>query len=157
MASLVAVTERIKLFASVAVLNLPLAMVVRTAVTIESIALSRFDVNIVLGRVKDERAQQNLWSANEYFGYPYDYLIEFVRVMNSQSDFKGEPFTVNDCCYGRRPKFGLVAADQRDVDTAITGSCLANESRDHTQRQWHYADLRRFVQGIEKFGAESSR
>ena len=53
MVGLAAVTERIKLFASVAVLTLPPAMVARMAVTIDSIAPGRFGVNIVSGWAKD--------------------------------------------------------------------------------------------------------
>ena len=53
MVGLAAVTERIKPFASVAVLTLPPAMVARMAVTIDSIAPGRFGVNIVSGWAKD--------------------------------------------------------------------------------------------------------
>jgi len=63
MAGLAAVTERIKLFASVAVLTLPPAMVARMAVTIDSIAPGRFAVNIVSGWAKDEYTQMGLWRA----------------------------------------------------------------------------------------------
>src|SRR4029453_1156219 len=47
MAGLAAVTERIKLFASVAVLTLPPAMIARMAVPIASIPPARFGVNIL--------------------------------------------------------------------------------------------------------------
>ncbi len=81
MAGLAAVTQRIKLFASVAVLTLPPAMVARMAVTIDSIAPGRFGVNIVSGWQKAEYDQMGLWPGDEYFGYRYDYSSEFVAVM----------------------------------------------------------------------------
>ncbi len=56
MAGLAAVTERIRLFASTAVLTLPPALVARMATTIESIAPGRFGVNIVSGWQKAEYA-----------------------------------------------------------------------------------------------------
>src|SRR4051812_35939510 len=49
MAGLAAVTTRIKLFASVAVLTIPPAIIARMAVTIDSIAPGRFGINIVSG------------------------------------------------------------------------------------------------------------
>ena len=49
MAGLAAVTSRIQLFASVAVLTIPPAFAARMAVTIDSIAHGRFGVNIVSG------------------------------------------------------------------------------------------------------------
>ena len=53
MAGLAAVTERIKLYASVAVLTLPPAIVARMASTIDSISNGRFGINIVSGWAKD--------------------------------------------------------------------------------------------------------
>jgi pyrimidine oxygenase len=49
MAGLAAVTSKIKLFASSAILTLPPAIVARMATTIDSIAPGRFGVNIVTG------------------------------------------------------------------------------------------------------------
>jgi pyrimidine oxygenase len=49
MAGLAAVTSRIQLFASVAVLTIPPALAARMAVTIDSISHGRFGVNIVSG------------------------------------------------------------------------------------------------------------
>jgi len=57
------VLSMIKLFASVAELTLPPAMVARMAVTIDSIAPGRFAVNIVSGWAKDEYTQMGLWRA----------------------------------------------------------------------------------------------
>jgi len=47
MAGLAAVTSKIKLFASTAILTLPPALVARMATTIDSIAPGRFGINIV--------------------------------------------------------------------------------------------------------------
>jgi pyrimidine oxygenase len=102
MAGLAAVTKRIKLLASVAVLTLPPALVARMAVTIDSIAPGRFGVNIVSGWQKAEYDQMGLWPGDEYFGHRYDYSSEFVTVMKElwekgESDFKGRFFTMKDC------------------------------------------------------------
>jgi len=127
MAGLAAVTERIKLFASVAVLTLPPAMIARMAVTIDSIAPGRFGVNIVSGWAKDEYTQMGLWPGDDYFGYRYKYSTEFVTVMkelweNGQSNFKGDYFTMTDCRLLPKPegKIALVAAGQSDIGMAFT-------------------------------------
>src|ERR1700686_2655111 len=52
MAGLAAVTQRIKLYASVAVLTIPPAIVARMASTIDSISHGGVGVNIVPGRAK---------------------------------------------------------------------------------------------------------
>jgi pyrimidine oxygenase len=57
MAGLAAVTSRIQLFASVAVLTIPPALAARMAVTMDSISHGRFGVNIVSG-----------WQRAEYIG-----------------------------------------------------------------------------------------
>ena len=67
MAGLAAVTSKIKLFASTAVLTLPPAMVARMASTIDSISHGRFGINIVSGWAKDEYEQMGLWPGDEYF------------------------------------------------------------------------------------------
>src|SRR5882672_7207755 len=69
MAGLAAVTQRIKLYASTAVLTLPPALVARMAATIDSIAPGRFGVNIVSGWAKGEYSQMGLWPGDDYFGY----------------------------------------------------------------------------------------
>ncbi len=63
MASLAAVTERIKLFASTAVLTLPPAIVARMATTIDDVAPGRFGVNIVSGWQMAEYDQMGIWPA----------------------------------------------------------------------------------------------
>ncbi len=81
MAGLAAVTERIRLYASVALLTMPPAIVARMASTIDSIAPGRFGINIVSGWQKAEYDQMGLWPGNEHFGRRYEYSSEYVRVM----------------------------------------------------------------------------
>ena len=108
MSGLAAVTERIKLYASTAVLTMPPALVARMASTIDSIAPGRFGVNIVCGWQAAEYEQMGLWPGDDYFARRYDYGTEYVTVMrelwaNGQSDFKGEFFQMDDCRLSPRP------------------------------------------------------
>ncbi len=119
MASLAAVTERIKLFASTAVLTLPPAIVARMATTIESVAPGRFGVNIVSGWQMAEYDQMGIWPGNDYFGYRYDYSSEYVHVMKElwtkgECTFEGKYFQMNDCKMKPMPanKIEIVAAGQ---------------------------------------------
>lgn len=119
MAALAAVTSKIKLFASTAILTLPPALVARMATTIDSIAPGRFGINIVTGWQMAEYEQMSMWPGNAYFGYRYDYATEYVQVMkdlwsNSVSDFKGKHFTMTDCKMSPKPsgEIKIVAAGQ---------------------------------------------
>ncbi|HZU62871.1 MAG TPA: pyrimidine utilization protein A [Novosphingobium sp.] len=129
MAGLAAVTTKIKLFATTAVLTLPPAIAARMAITIDSIAPGRFGLNIVSGWAKGEYAQMNLWPGDDYFGYRYDYSEEYVRVMQElweqgSSDFKGQYFQMDDCKLGPQPsgKIEIVGAGQseRGMDFVAT-------------------------------------
>lgn len=119
MSALGAVTSKIKLFASTAILTLPPALVARMATTIDNIAPGRFGVNIVTGWQQAEYTQMGLWPGNAYFGYRYDYATEYVQVMkdlwaNGKSDFKGKHFTMEDCKLSPQPShpIKIVAAGQ---------------------------------------------
>lgn len=119
MAALAAVTSKIKLFASTAILTLPPAVVARMATTIDSIAPGRFGINIVTGWQMAEYDQMGIWPGNAYFGYRYDYATEYVKVMkelwaNGVSDFKGKHFTMDDCRMLPKPSndIQIVAAGQ---------------------------------------------
>ena len=121
MAGLAAVTERIKLYASTAVLTLPPALVARMATTIDSIAPGRFVINIVSGWAKGEYEQMGLWPGDDYFGYRYDYSTEYVRVLRDlfekgRCDLQGEHFTMNDCVLSPRPSghVDIVCAGQSE-------------------------------------------
>ena len=118
-AGLAAVTERIELYASTAVLTLPPALVARMAVTIDSISEGRFGINIVSGWQAAEYDQQGLWPGDEYFGYRYRYSAEYVQVMrelwtSGESNFKGEHFTMSDAVLKPLPsrEIPIVAAGQ---------------------------------------------
>ncbi|MCW6512563.1 pyrimidine utilization protein A [Lichenifustis flavocetrariae] len=127
MAALAAVTTKIRLFASTAVLTLPPALVARMATTIDSISNGRFGINIVSGWQSAEYAQMGLWPGDAYFGYRYDYSSEYVAVMkelwaDGVSNFKGQHFTMTDCAMKPVPTnpIKIVAAGQsgRGMDFA---------------------------------------
>lgn len=119
MSALAAVTTKIKLFASSAILTLPPAIAARMATTIDSIAPGRFGINIVTGWQSAEYSQMGLWPGNAYFGYRYDYATEYVQVMkdlwaDGVSNFKGKHFTMEDCKLSPKPSqpIKIVAAGQ---------------------------------------------
>jgi pyrimidine oxygenase len=119
MAGLAAVTSRIKLYASTAILTLPPALVARMATTIDSIAPGRFGINIVTGWQKVEYEQMGLWPGDHYFGKRYDYATEYVTVMKDlwttgQSNHTGEFFQMTDCMMKPMPSadIKLVVAGQ---------------------------------------------
>ena len=120
-AGLAAVTKKIQLFASTAVLTLPPAIVARMATTIDSISSGRFGVNIVSGWQSAEYDQMGLWPGDAYFGYRYDYSSEYVHIMKElwetgESDYKGKHFTMDHCAMKPMPEspIKIVAAGQSD-------------------------------------------
>ncbi len=122
MAGLAAVTSRIELYATVAVLTLPPAITARMAMTIDSISHGRFGVNLVTGWQKAEYDQMGLWPGEEHFRHRYDMVTEYVTVMKElwaqgQSDFKGKFFTMNDCRLGPLPShpIKLISAGTSDA------------------------------------------
>src|SRR5689334_19332570 len=126
MAGLASVTQRIRLYASVAVLTIPPAIVARMASTIDSISHGRFGVNIVSGWAKAEYDQMGLWPGDGFFSDRYAYSTEYVRIMKElwqtgQSDFKGRFFQMNDCRLSPRPSapIKLVAAGQSATGMAF--------------------------------------
>ncbi len=121
MAGLAAVTQRIRLYASTAVLTIPPAIVARMTSTIADISGGRFGVNIVSGWHKIEYSQMGLWPGDEHFAKRYDYSTEYVRVLRGlwetgQSDFRGEYFNMDACKLSPRPAapVKIVAAGQSD-------------------------------------------
>src|ERR1700741_936045 len=109
MAGLAAVTKRIQLYASVAVLTIPPAIVARMASTIDSISGGRFGVNIVSGWQKAEYEQMGLWPGEEHFAKRYDYSTEYVTILRELwetgvSNFKGRYFQMSDCKLSPRPQ-----------------------------------------------------
>ena len=127
MAGLAAVTHRIRLFASVAVLTIPPPIVARMAVTIDSISHGRFGINIVSGWHAAEYSQMGLWPGDTFFGERYDYSTEYVRVLRElwnggRSDFKGRYFQMDDCRLLPKPsrEIEIVSAGQSDRGMQFT-------------------------------------
>ncbi len=121
MAGLAAVTQRIRLFASVAVLTIPPAIVARMTSTIADISGGRFGINIVSGWHAIEYSQMGLWPGDQHFGRRYDYSTEYVRILRElwqtgRSDLKGEHFQMDDCRLSPRPQTAVkvVSAGQSD-------------------------------------------
>jgi pyrimidine oxygenase len=124
MAGLAAVTSKIQLFASVAVLTLPPALAARMASTIDSIAPGRFGLNIVSGWQRAEYAQMGLWPGAEHYARRYEYCSEYVKIMRElwetgRSDFKGAFFQMDDCRLSPRPQkaIQIIGAAQSDNGT----------------------------------------
>ena len=126
MAGLAAVTTRIQLYASVAVLTIPPAIVARMTSTISDIARGRFGVNIVSGWHKVEYSQMGVWPGDQHFARRYDYSTEYVQVLRElwntgNSDFRGEYFQMEQCKLSPRPAapVRLVSAGQSDRGMAF--------------------------------------
>jgi pyrimidine oxygenase len=119
MAGLAAVTSKIKLFASTAVLTLPPAIVARMATTIDSISGGRFGVNLITGWQRPEYSQMGVWPGDEFFVTRYEYLSEYTQIlkdlwMHGVSDLKGKYFTMDDCRMLPKP--------QTDIKLICAGS-----------------------------------
>lgn len=113
MAGLAAVTTRIRLYASAAVLTMPPAIVARMASTIDDISGGRFGVNIVSGWQQAEYDQMGLWPGEQHFANRYDYCAEYVQVLRElwatgRSDFLEEYFRMQDCRVSPQPRAGAV-------------------------------------------------
>ncbi|MFD0485072.1 pyrimidine utilization protein A [Kineococcus sp. GCM10028916] len=121
MAGLAAVTEKIKLYASTAILTLPPALVARMVSTIDSIAPGRIGVNIVTGWAPGEYAQMGVWPGDEHFQNRYARAREYVQVLRDltetgRSDLEGEFYRMDDCVLSPRPgHIDIVAAGQSDT------------------------------------------
>ena len=164
MAGLAAVTSKIKLFASTAVLTLPPAMVARMATTIDDISGGRFGINIVSGWQKAEYDQMGMWPGDAYFGYRYAYSTEYVQVMrelweHGVSNFKGEHFKMEDCRMKPVPKgeVKIVAAGQSPVGMAFAAQycdynfVLASGCNSPTA---HAALNKQLLDAVEKTGRD---
>jgi pyrimidine oxygenase len=119
MAAIAAVTTRIKLFASAAVLTMPPAIAARMASTIDSVAPGRFGINIVSGWQEAEYSQMGVWPGKEHFNRRYEYCGEYVQVMRDlwekgSCDLDGNFFQMKDCKLSPRPSapVSIVAAGQ---------------------------------------------
>lgn len=119
MSALAAVTTKIQLYASTAVLTLPPAIVARMVSTIDSVAPGRIGVNIVSGWQEAEYSQMGLWPGQEHYSRRYQYCAEYVQVMKDlwetgHSDLQGDYFKMTDCVLSPRPegRVPIVAAGQ---------------------------------------------
>jgi pyrimidine oxygenase len=126
MAGLAAITRRIKLFASVAVLTMPPPFAARMAVTIDSISHGRFGLNIVTGWQMAEYSQMGIWPGASHYEHRYDYCTEYVSIMRElwatgRSDFKGNYFAMDDCRLLPMPEqaIPIICAAQSDRGTAF--------------------------------------
>jgi pyrimidine oxygenase len=124
MAGLAAVTSRIQLFATCAVLTMPPPIAARMAVTIDSIAPGRFGINIISGWQETEYSQMGIWPGASHYARRYEYCQEYVTVLRElwatgQSDFKGEFFTMEDCRCSPLPSkmIPIICAGQSDRGT----------------------------------------
>ena len=125
MARLAAVTSRIRLFVTTAVLTIPPAIAARMVATIDSIAPSRFGVKIISGWQRAEYTQMDLWPGAEHHKRRYDFCAEYVAVMRERwsagrSDLKGGLFRMEDCRLSPRPSQDIliICAAQSDAGTA---------------------------------------
>ncbi|MGE0419980.1 MAG: LLM class flavin-dependent oxidoreductase, partial [Acetobacteraceae bacterium] len=124
MAGLAAVTTRIQLYATCAVLTLPPPVTARMAVTIDSISHGRFGVNIISGWQRREYTQMGIWPGAEHYKRRYDYCAEYVNIMQElwatgRSDLKGDFFQMDDCRLLPTPtgKIPIICAAQSDAGT----------------------------------------
>ena len=127
MAGLAAVTERIRLFATVPTLAIPPAIAARMCSTIDSISGGRFGLNVITGWQRPEYSQMGLWPGDDYFGQRYRYAEEYVRVLRDLwetgvSNLKGDFFTMNDCRLSPRPQaeMKIICAGQSDAGLEFT-------------------------------------
>jgi pyrimidine oxygenase len=124
MAGLAAVTTRIQLFATCAVLTVPPPIAARMAVTIDSISHGRFGVNIISGWQRREYTQMGIWPGAEHYRRRYEYCAEYVTIMRElwnggKSDFKGDFFQMDDCRCLPLPtgEIPIICAAQSDAGT----------------------------------------
>ena len=109
MAGLAAVTKRIQLYASVAVLTIPPAIVARMASTIDSISGGRFGINIVSGWAKMRVRADGPVAGRGALRQALRLRTEYVTILRElwekgSSDFKGEYFQMDDCRLLPRPQ-----------------------------------------------------
>ena len=124
MAGLAAMTTRIQLFATCAVLTMPPPIAARMAVTIDSISHGRFGVNIISGWQRARIHPDGHLAGHRALRRRYDYCAEYVTIMHElwdtgRSDFKGDFFQMDDCRCLPTPtaKIPIICAAQSDAGT----------------------------------------
>jgi pyrimidine oxygenase len=83
MAGLAAVTDRIKLYASISPITLNPAIAARYAATVDDISGGRFGINIVAGWNRSEYEQMGMWPGTEHYSRRYDFASEYVEIMKT--------------------------------------------------------------------------
>ncbi|MCB8881409.1 LLM class flavin-dependent oxidoreductase [Acidisoma cellulosilytica] len=137
MSALAAVTDRIRLYASVAVRTIHPAILAKMAATIDEVSGGRFGVNIVAGWNKFEYAQMGLWQDDNYFIDRYEYAAEYLTILQRlwsepSVTFDGKHFQLQDCVSLPKPaqRLSIVCAGQsegaldfvaREADYAFVG------------------------------------
>ena len=124
MSGLAAVTERIQLFATCAVLTMPPPFTARMATTIDSISHGRFGVNIISGWQRREYTQMGIWPGADHYKRRYEYCADYVDIMRDlwrtgRSDRKGDFFQMDDCRLLPMPgrEIPIICAAQSDAGT----------------------------------------
>lgn len=107
MSAIAAVTERVKIIASMVPLTLHPVVAAKMAVTIDDLSGGRFGINLVTGTFFDEYAQMGLLPEG-YEKFRYDYGQEWVDVLNllwteDRVTFKGKYFELEDCESSPKP------------------------------------------------------
>jgi len=106
-AALAAVTDRIKVFATINPLLFSPAVAAKQIATIDGISGGRFGINIVTGNTMEELEQLGVVPEG-YSDYRYDYADEWISVMKmlwsqERTTFKGRFFEVTDCVSDPKP------------------------------------------------------
>lgn len=127
MSAVAAVTNRIQLYASVAIPTIHPAVIAKMTSTIDEISGGRFGVNIVSGWNKLEYAQMGLWRGDEYFKHRYDYAAEYLDVLRTlwstgRSSYAGQHFQLEDCKSLPTPsrEIPIICAGQSDRGIRFT-------------------------------------
>lgn len=107
MSAIAAVTDRIKIIASMVPLYLHPVIAAKMAVTIDDISDGRFGINLVTGTYFDEYDQMGILPEN-YGNIRYDIAQEWVDAVNllwtqDRTDFDGKYFQLKDCENSPKP------------------------------------------------------
>jgi pyrimidine oxygenase len=127
MSALAAVTERIRLFASVGVRTIHPAIAAKMAMTLDEVSEGRGGLNIVAGWNQSEYGQMGLWAEDDYHRYRYAYAEEYLEVVKllwgpGTATHHGRFFQLSDCRSLPKPPrpLPIVCAGQSDDALAFT-------------------------------------
>ncbi|MEM1194700.1 MAG: pyrimidine utilization protein A [Pseudomonadota bacterium] len=127
MSGLAAVTDRIKIYATVPTLVIPPAFAARMGNTIDSISGGRFGLNLVTGWQPPEYTQMGVWPGDDHFKNRYKMLDEYAHVLRDLwntgvSDLKGEYYTMDDCRVFPKPEgeMKIICAGSSDNGLAFS-------------------------------------